>query len=229
MSSSFINLCNRVLRRLNEVEIAAEDFDSVRGIQALVQDAARDSIAKINQAEYEWPFNAADHTQDLVAGQSEYTWPTFFKVADWNSFQIQKNSTQGVGFSTLRYIERDEWYQLYRDEDNESGVSGAGVPAFVFSSHGSGFGVSPSPNKPYQVRFRYFLNFSALENPNDISRIPDTFDSVIIDGALYHLYLFKDNIESAQAAYIAFEQGIKNMQSIYINNYEKIRDRRVNF
>ena len=143
MSSSFINLCNRVLRRLNEVEIAAEDFDSVRGIQALVQDAARDSIAKINQAEYEWPFNAADHTQDLVAGQSEYTWPTFFKVADWNSFQIQKNSTQGVGFSTLRYIERDEWYQLYRDEDNESGVSGAGVPAFVFSSHGSGFGVSP--------------------------------------------------------------------------------------
>ena len=58
MPSTYINLCNMVLRRLNEVEIATAEFANTRGIQSLVKDAVKASIAKINQAEFEWPFNA---------------------------------------------------------------------------------------------------------------------------------------------------------------------------
>ena len=116
MPSTFLQLCNKTIRRLNEVEIAADDFGSVRGIQALVKDAVKDSIARINQAEFEWPFNAAEHTQLLVAGQTEYSWPAFFKISDYNSFQILKNEgfmsmMKGAGANILR------------------GVAGAGVLA----------------------------------------------------------------------------------------------------
>ena len=110
MPSTYIDLCNKVLRRLNEVEIAVGDFPTVRGVQALVKDAVRSSIAKINQAEYEWPFNAAEHTETLVAGQTEYVWPSYFKVSDWNTFQIQKDNSLGTGYKTLSAIDRDEWY-----------------------------------------------------------------------------------------------------------------------
>ena len=89
MSSTYLELCNKALRRLNEVEIAQADFASVRGLQALIKDAIKSSIAKINQAEFKWPFNTAEYTQTLVAGQTEYVWPDYFKVADWNSFQLQ--------------------------------------------------------------------------------------------------------------------------------------------
>lgn len=229
MPSTYIDLCNKVLRRLNEVEIAVGDFPTVRGVQALVKDAVRSSIAKINQAEFEWPFNSAEHSQTLVAGQTEYTWPQYFKVADWNSFQIQKDEALNSNYKVLDFIERDVWYKSHRDADYEAGTAGRGIPDHVFPSHGNGFGVTQSPNAAYRVKFRYFLNYSDLTNYNDVTRIPESFDTVVIDGALYHLYMFKDNLESAQAAFMAFEAGIKDLQTLYINNYESIRDTRVKF
>lgn len=229
MPSTYIDLCNKVLRRLNEVEIAVGDFPTVRGVQALVKDAVRSSIAKINQAEFEWPFNAAEHTETLVAGQTEYVWPSFFKVSDWNSFQIQKDASLNANYKTLNFIERDVWYKSHRDDDYEAGAAGRGIPDHVFPSHGNGFGVTPSPNAAYKVRFRYYLNYSDLTNYDDVTRIPESFDTVVIDGALYHLYMFKDNLESAQAAFMAFEAGIKDLQTLYINQYESIRDTRVKF
>ena len=229
MPSSYIDLCNKTLRRLNEVEISADDFPTVRGVQALVKDAVKAAIAKVNQAEYGWPFNAAEHTQVLNAGQTEYTWPDYFKVSDWNSFQIQKDDSLAVTYKTLKSIDRDEWYRDYRDDDYDAGSTGRAVPDFVFPSHGNGFGVSPSPDKAYTVRFRYYQNYSDLTAATDVTRIPESFDTVIVDGAIYHLYMFKDNLEAASAAFTAFQQGIKDLQTLYINNYQYISDTRVKF
>lgn len=229
MPSTYLDLCNKVLRRLNEVEIAADDFNNVRGVQALVKDAVKASIAKINQAEFEWPFNAAEHTETLVPGQTEYVWPSFYKISDWNSFQIQKDDNLNVGFRTLNHIDRDDWYKHHRDNDYEAGSAGRGVPEMVFQSHGNGFGVTPSPDAAYRIRFRYYLNYSDITNHDDVTRIPESFDTVIVDGALYHLYMFKDNIESAQAAFIGFENGIKDLQTLYINKYVYVGDTRIKF
>ena len=88
MPSTFISLTNALLRRLNEVEIEEADFASVRGVQALAKDAVRASIAKINSAEFEWPFNSAEHSQTLTVGQEDYSWPQYFKSVEWNSFYI---------------------------------------------------------------------------------------------------------------------------------------------
>jgi len=229
MPSTYISLCNQVLRRLNEVEVAEGAFDSVTGVQALVKDAVKAAVAKINQAEFEWPFNAAEETDTLVVGQEEYTWPSFYKIADWNSFQIQEDTALGVSFTTLKYIERDEWYKNHRDNDYASGTDGISVPRFVFPSHGNGYGVSPSPDKAYTLKFRYYQNYSNITAADDVTRIPDSYDTVLVDGALYHLYMFKDNLEASQASFMAFEKGIKDLQTLYINNYEYIRDTRVKY
>jgi len=227
MPSTYISLCNLVLRRLNEVEIADADFATARGVQALVKDAIKSAVAQINQAEFGWPFNAASHTQVLTAGQSEYSWPNFFKVADYNSFQVIKNDSLGIGFVSLRSMDRDEWYQDHRDIDFSAGSVGRSVPSHVFTNHGNGWGVTPSPDKAYSITFKYFLNYADIINFDDVTRIPESYDTVLVDGALYHMYMFKDNLEAAKAAYAVFEQGIKNLQSLYINNYEYIRDTRV--
>jgi hypothetical protein len=209
MPTTYISLCNQVLRRLNEVEIADADFASVRGVHALVKDAIKSAVAQINQAEFGWPFNAASHTQVLTAGTSEYSWPTFYKIADFNSFQIVENATLGSSYRILEYMDRDEWYQDHRDTDFSAGSAGRTIPTHIFNAHGNGFGVTPSPNKAYSVTFKYFLNYSDIV------------------GALYHMYMFKDNLEAAQSSYEIYLQGIKNLQSLYINNYEYIRDTRI--
>ena len=227
--NTFIELCNMVCRRLNEVEIAPEDFQNTRGIQSLVKDAVKAAVAKINQAEFEWPFNAAEHTELLVPGQNEYTWPDAFKVADYNSFQIVQDSTLGVGFKTLKLIERDAWYKHGRDKDYDAGAAGRGIPDFVFAGHGSSFGVTQSPDKAYTLRYRYYLNYSDLKNYDDVSRIPSSFNTVLINGALYHMYMFRDNAEAAATTNEAFKAGLKDLQILLLNNYEYLRDTRVNF
>ena len=126
-------------------------------------------------------------------------------------------------------IERDDWYRDYRDTDYEAGSAGRGVPDFVFPSHGTGFGVTPSPDKAYSVRFRYYLNYADLTAYDDVTRIPESFDTVIVDGALYHLYMFKDNLDAANAAFIAFQSGLKDLQTLYINSYQSVRDTRIKF
>tara|TARA_R110001592_G_C13061221_1_gene741004 strand:+ start:384 stop:1073 length:690 start_codon:yes stop_codon:yes gene_type:complete len=229
MPSTYISLCNQVARRLNEVEIVDGDFATATGVQSVIKDAVKASVAKLNQMEFEWPFNAAEETDTLVVGQEEYTWPTFYKVADWNSFQIQADATLGTRFTGLTFIERDEYYKKYRDIDHTSGTTGITVPQYVFPAHGNGYGVSPSPDKAYSLKFRYFMNHSDITNFDDVTRIPETYDTVLVDGALYHLYIFKSNMEAAQAAFLAYEKGVKDLQSLYINNYSSVRDTRINF
>lgn len=229
MPTTFIDLTNMLLRRLNEVEIQEADFTGVRGVQALAKDAIRASIARINSAEFEWPFNAAQHSETLVAGVEEYSWPTYFKTAEWNSFQIIKNASLGVNTKRLRFIERDYWYNKFRSDDEDAGSSGVSIPEYVFPSHGNGFGVSPSPDKAYTVSYRYFLTYADLQATSDQTRVPTIYDHVIIDGGLYHMYMFRDNPEQANIAMAQFMQGIKEMQTVLINKYESVRDTRVRF
>jgi hypothetical protein len=225
--STYLNLTNQLLRRLNEVEVVDVDFADVQGVQALAKDAILAALRYINQNEYEWPFNAANTNQVLSVAVKEYSWIANFKVVDWNSFQLQKDDALGIGYSTLRYIERDEYYARYRDVDFESGATGGGVPLFVFPAHGAGFGVSPSPDKAYTVNYRFYLSSDFLVNHYDTTRIPTQYDSVIIDGALYHMYMFRDNNEAASITLNVFQQGIKNMQGLLINQYDHITDTRV--
>lgn len=229
MAATFISLCNQVLRRLNEVEIDPLEFNETRGVQSLVKDSVKTAIATINRAEYEWPFNAGQHTLSLVPGQTEYAWPEgiSLKVADWNSFQIQADESLNSSYQVLSYLERDEWYKNQRDNDYQAGNAGRDCPQFVFPSHGYGFGVTPSPDKAYSLSFRYYSYNVNLVNAEDTSRIPEAFSQVIVDGAMYHLYMFKDNPESAQLAWAAFEKGLHDLQTLYINNYHYIYDTRL--
>lgn len=209
--------------------MTADGFATASGVQALVKDAVISAIARINQMEFEWPFNAAEETDIMVVGQEEYTWPTYFKAVDWNTFQIQASTDLGTNFSTLRFIERDEWYKNHRDDDDTSGTTGRSAPLYVFPAHGSGYGVSPSPDKTYSIKFRYYLNYTDITAHGDVTRIPASYDNVLVDGALYQMYQFKDNIEAAQLALMTFERGVKDLQGLYINTYQSVTDTRIAF
>lgn len=226
--STFLDLTNQLLRRLNEVEIDQADFPTVRGVQATAKDTIRNSIAKINQAEYEWPFNAVEHTQILAVGQEDYSWPQYFKVPDFNSFQLQASSSLGTSATQLKFIDRDTYYKQYKDLDDNAGSVGRGVPVYVAEGFGNGYSITPSPDKAYTIKFRYYQNHNDLVAYGDLTRIPDTYDNVIIEGALMQMYMFRDNMEAAGISAQLFQQGVKEMQGILMNKYQEIRDTRIN-
>ena len=78
--STFLDLTNRVLRRLNEVELTSGDFTSARGIQAAAKDGINSAVFDLNRQQFTWPFNAAEELTTLVIGQTEYSNPNNLKT-----------------------------------------------------------------------------------------------------------------------------------------------------
>ena len=228
-STSFLELTNKLLRMLNEVEIEESQFNDVRGKPAAAKDAIRYAVNDINSQQHHWPFNAAEHTITLTIGQEEYPWPENFKVADWNSFQIQKDDTLNITNSNLRAITKDEWYKYFRDVDYDSETDGRSIPQFVFEAHGRGFGVSPSPDEEYSLKYRYYLFPTELSLSTDTSRIPTEWDHVIVQGGMYYMYMYDDNDERAAVTNKKFLTSLAKMRSILVNNYLYMVDTRVNF
>ena len=87
--------------------------------------------------------------------------------------------------------------------------------AWTFSEH-----INIADTKEYRMNGTAVLKYSGSDK---------ILDNVIVDGALYHLYMFKDNLEAAGAAFTAFTAGVKDLQTLYINSYEYVRDTRIKF
>jgi len=227
-STTFIDLSNLLLRRLNEVTMGQSDFAGARGVQAMAKDAINASIEQICQYEPQWPFAAVTTSQVLTQGTNDYSWPTDLKLVDWRSFIIAKDDALSVNSKTLLFISRDLWYKDFREDDLNAGTAGLTLPKYVFEKHGSGFSVTPSPDKAYTVKFDYWSSNTALVSYNDTSLIPTNFDDVIMQGALYHYYMFRDNTEQATQAEERFKLNLQHMRTLLINKENKVRTGMVN-
>lgn len=216
MGSTYLDLTNRVLRRINEVTIDSTEFDTVRGIQAAAKDAIIDTIREINSQKFEWPFNSQVGSQTLVVGQEEYSWPSNFKIVDWESFYIENDGVLSTRTTKLKTINKDEWYRMAMPYDLDSGSTGISIPMFVFETNSGGFGVTPSPDKAYSLKYRYWSVPTDLSNYDDETNIPTTFDYVIMYGALMHMFMFLDNDERANKFEQNFKKSLADMSFILI-------------
>ena len=95
MAETFLTLTNKVLARLNEVQLTSTSFATARGIQVQAQNAVNESVRYINQKEFQYPFNHSTKTETLVAGTVRYTIPTTAKTVDYNTFRLVKDSDLG--------------------------------------------------------------------------------------------------------------------------------------
>lgn len=218
MGSTYLSLTNRVIRRINEVELTETSFASAKGMQAVVKDSVIDAINEINQQRWEWPYHAMTGTQALTVGVNFYLWPADFKSVDWESFRIARNDVLAVASTTLPQIDVDEFYKYFRDLDTGALPEGRQVPQYVFKNPAGGFGVTPSPNEIYTVEYLYYKNPTQLSLFSDTTDIPTQFDNVITWGALYNMNLFRENPQGEQIAEAKFQEGIKNMYDLLVKS-----------
>ncbi len=106
MSGTFLDLTNRTLARLNEVQLTSTSFATARGIQVQAQNAINESVRYINQKEFQYPFNHSTKSQTLTAGTFKYSVPSDTKTVDYNTFRLVKDSdlaTSGGRLAVLNY------------------------------------------------------------------------------------------------------------------------------
>lgn len=222
MPTTYMDLTNRLLRRLNEAEITQSDFPSVRGVQSMAKDIINTAIQEIVYAENKWPFNASTTTQVLTINDNSYTWPAGLTIVEWDSFLINPDDALGVSGHPLEFVSRD-WYIKYRkSEDDGATAAGISVPYSVYENHGYGFGVTPTPDKAYTVTYDYWVGHTDLTLYNDTSTIPSNYDEAIIQSALYHFYMFRDNSEQADRAELKFKRLLQHMRTTLINKEDRV-------
>ena len=119
MAESYLTLTNKVLARLNEVELTSSTFTSARGIQTQVKNAVNEAVRYINQREYNYPFNHDTKTQTLTAGVVRYSIPTTAKVVDYNTFRIVKDSDLAVSGGQLSILNYNDYISKAVEQEDE--------------------------------------------------------------------------------------------------------------
>ena len=119
MAESYLTLTNKVLARLNEVELTSTTFTSARGIQTQVKNAVNEAIRYINQREHNYPFNHATASQTLTAGVVRYSLPATTKVVDYNTFRIVKDSDLAVSGGQLSILNYNDYISRAVEQEDE--------------------------------------------------------------------------------------------------------------
>ena len=220
--ATYVSLVNELLRRLNEVTLdtAGDGFDTVRNVQALAKDAVNNSIRNILQTGQEWPFLKTTYTQTLAAGTRTYDFPADFSRADWQTFYLKSLSSVGNQPSPLTSIPFDEYIQKYRTSDDTGDEA---TPLLVYQTNESKFGVTPVPDAAYEIEYVYWSYPADLTLFDDVAVIPDRFKHVIIDGAMMYMMRFRSNDQSAQVHQGNFEDGIKAMRRVLVDEPLRVR------
>ena len=223
MAYNYINLANEVNRRLNEVELTSSNFATAKGFYSQIKDSVNSSIRDINQTHYEWPFNHVLAEDTLTAGTTRYAFPNDAGSIDFDTFRIKESSTLGNATTKLGLVAYEDYLENSVDQEYADNTSKREVPSAVFQAPSLEWGVVPPPDQDYEIVYEYYRVPVDLENFTDVPSVPERFRHVIIDGAMYHAYMFRSNEQAANLAKSKFEEGLKRMRTILVNRYTYMR------
>jgi len=255
MATTYLTLANETLRELNEVQLTSSNFSGAVGIQAFVKESINRSLNDIANEEPQLPFFAAaasggtdpfygNVTVASVAGTRWYTLKsgsssitTDYASIDWDDFYITTISVSGESAPYvsrgLKFISLSEWRRYLRDQENadDADTQNYGEPRYVIRSpdHRK-FGLSPIPDKVYNVHFYAYSKPTALSAYDDAIVLPDQYSPVILARTRYYVHQFKENNQQAAFALDDYKKGMKYMKSNLINPQPKnMTDDRIYF
>jgi hypothetical protein len=218
MAYNYLSLSNEVCRRLNETELTSSNFASASGFYAQIKDSINSAIRDINQKHFNWPFN--HNTDDIVltAGELRYPLPENAKYTDFDTVRLARDTAVGIGSAKhLTQMSYDEYVDRYIDQEYETDTTKGSAPEHIVRSQDGDIIVVPMPDKAYTIEYEFFMFPADLETYDDVPTIPFRFKHVVVDGAMYHAYMFRDNLESASLSLRKFEEGMKHMRTLLVN------------
>tara|TARA_B100000900_G_scaffold269135_1_gene229786 strand:+ start:161 stop:892 length:732 start_codon:yes stop_codon:yes gene_type:complete len=230
VATTYITLVNDLLRRLNEVTLttSGEGFSTAKNVQAIAKDAINNSIREILQDGHQFPFLKTTNTQTLTAGTGTYDLPTDTASVDWETFYLQALSSAGNTARSLPTIPFEEYVRIYKAIEENAGTGGRSSPDLIYQTSEEKFGVTPLPDAAYVIEYVYYKFPADLSAFDDEMIIPDRFKYIIIDGAMVYMMRFRSNEQSAQIHQAKFQEGIKAMRRLLLDDPLFVRSSMIN-
>ena len=218
------------MRRLNEVPLntAGDGFSTAKNVQAIAKDAINNAIREILQDGHQFPFLKTTTTQTLTAGTGTYDLPTDMASGDLDTFYLQALSSAGNTARSLPTIPFEEYVRIYKAIEENSGTGARSSPDLVYQTSEEKFGVTPLPDAAYVIEYVYYKFPADLSAFDDEMIIPDRFKYIIIDGAMVYMMRFRSNEQSAQIHQAKFQEGIKAMRRLLLDDPLFVRSSMIN-
>ena len=217
---NYLQLCNAVLREINEVEIT--NVTSTRGIQTSVADFINKAQRDIINSEVEWPFTVVNQSLTTVAGTSEYNRESDAKTVDYDSFTIQESADTAE--RKLKYISFDEYLERRNEADTNPDSSARALSEYVYTTPDNKIGLSPVPDKStYTVRYYYYQTTTDMAANTDTPIIPERFHDVIVNRARYYAHMLRSDVQFSQLALRDYTDGLGRMRVELINRKDYMR------
>ena len=242
MATTYLELTNEVLRELNEIPLTSANFTSAVGLQQFVKDSINKSIFDIANEEPQLPFLAVGEsggtdpfygnvTVASVAGTRWYELKASssslkddYASIDWDDFYLTTINvsgetapfvSKGLGFLSLA-----DWKRYYRDSENvdDADAQSYGEPSRVIKSpDGRKFGLSPIPDKVYNIHFYAFDKPTKLSAHGDTVVFPEQYTNVITARARYYVWQFKESPQQAAFAMDDYKKSMRTMKANLVN------------
>ena len=242
MATTYLEITNEVLRELNEVPLTSSNFANAKGLQAFVKDTVNKAIFDIANEEPQLPFfsaglsgatdpfygnvtvatTAGTRWYLLKSGSSSIT--TDYASIDWDDFYLTTINVSGEAApfvsQGLKFLNLADWKRYYRDSENSDDAStqAYGEPKYVIKSPDNRkFGLSPIPDKVYNVHFYAFEKPTALSAHGDTVVLPEQYTNVITSMVRYYVWQFKESPQQAAFALDDYRRAMKSMKSNLLN------------
>lgn len=222
MEYHFLGLVNDVNKRVNEVPLTSANFEAATGYASDVKGYVNAALNRINREEFEWPFNHVTYTQPLIEDQSKYPYQSDAKSVAYDTFRVKRNDLLNIRTRPLKTLDYEEYLHKFPDYEF-SPTDTHGSPAYVVRNRDLSFTIVPPPDKTYDLVYEYYKFPLGLEGWDDVPTVPEQFRWIILEGAMYHAYMFRGGIEEASVSNQLFLAGIKDMRKIFINRFEYVR------
>ena len=242
MATTYLDITNEVLRELNEIPLTSANFANAVGLQQFVKDAVNKSIFDIANAEPQLPFFAVGESGETdpfygnvtVATTAGTRWYELkasssnvandYASIDWDDFYVTTINVSGESApyvsKGLKFMTLADWKRYYRDSENadDADTQNHAEPKFIIKSPDSRkFGLSPIPDKVYNVHFYAFDKPTKLSAHGDTVIFPEQYVNVITSRMRYYVWQFKESPQQAAFALEDYKKELRQMKSNLMN------------
>ena len=226
MAKTYKAFVNELLVELNEPEVST--VATGVGIQKQVANVVNRAYFDIVDSVDDWSWLSADVPDDpyygntivpTVVGQRWYlnkagsnNIDTDFDSVNWDMFTLEDTNSPYT-INKLPFTTLTQWRSNYAQNEETAARTGSyATPVRIIrSSDGRRFGLSPIPDKVYNIHFFAYNRPTALAADTDTVLFPEQYKPVLLARARYYLYQFKDNIAQSQLALDEYKKGLQNM------------------
>ena len=245
---TYLDLCNTILRELNEVELTSSTFTSALGIQKFIKDTINRAYFDICNAEDKWNFlSVGDPLNDYygnavietAAGtrwydlQSAQTLLNQYSFIDYDNIVLTEEGVSGktapFEIFKLQPLSLSNWQRLYgvQEAKDKSDTQSYGIPRRVIRAPANDkIGFSPIPDGVYKVYFYAYAQPTELTASTDTVVFPKQYTSVLLARARYYVHQFKDNMSQAQLSEVEFQKGLRTMREQLLEPFPVVMDDR---